>query len=177
MPVPDFSPGEVLTAAAMDSIGLWKVATFTATSGSSLVCSNVFSSTFENYKIVCSGVRTTGDAAISMKMGAAASGHYAGYLRATTASGFNAGYDNNLASWSQVTVSTSSRSGQFSMDIFNPFLSQSTAMVGNSNDPRTTANAPTGYSGWMNDTNSYTSFTLAGGTFTNIKVVVYGYRD
>jgi hypothetical protein len=25
MPVPDFSPGEVLTAAAMDSIGLWRV--------------------------------------------------------------------------------------------------------------------------------------------------------
>ena len=53
MPVPDFSPGEVLTAAAMDSIGLWKVGEFTASNTSrALVCDNVFTSEYENYQII-----------------------------------------------------------------------------------------------------------------------------
>lgn len=53
MPVPDFSPGEILTAAAMDAVGLWKVGTFTATgTNRALVCDNVFTSDYENYRIV-----------------------------------------------------------------------------------------------------------------------------
>jgi hypothetical protein len=55
MPVPDFSPGEVLTAAAMDSIGLWKVAsgTFTgATSASAASISDIFTSDYDNYRII-----------------------------------------------------------------------------------------------------------------------------
>jgi hypothetical protein len=53
MPVPDFSPGEVLTAAAMDSIGLWKVGEFTASGTSrALVCDNIFTSDYTNYRVV-----------------------------------------------------------------------------------------------------------------------------
>jgi hypothetical protein len=53
MPVPDFSPGEILTASAMDSIGLWKIGTFTASGTSrALVCDNVFTSDYDNYKVV-----------------------------------------------------------------------------------------------------------------------------
>jgi hypothetical protein len=53
MPVPDFSPGEVLTAAAMDSIGLWKVGEFTASGTSrALVCDNVFTSAYTNYRVI-----------------------------------------------------------------------------------------------------------------------------
>jgi hypothetical protein len=53
MPVPDFSPGEVLTAAAMDSIGMWKVGEFTANGTSrALVCDNIFTNDYQNYKIV-----------------------------------------------------------------------------------------------------------------------------
>lgn len=52
MPVPDFSPGEVLTAAAMDSIGLWHINTTTFTNEASKVIDNVFSASYTNYKIV-----------------------------------------------------------------------------------------------------------------------------
>jgi len=54
MPVPDFSPGEVLTAAAMDSIGLWKVASATVSLGTTpLNIVGVFdSSKYQNYKLV-----------------------------------------------------------------------------------------------------------------------------
>ena len=53
MPVPDFSPGEVLTAAAMDSIGLWLVGSYTVTGGSTvIICNSCFSSNYKNYRIV-----------------------------------------------------------------------------------------------------------------------------
>ena len=53
MPVPDFSPGEVLTASAMDSIGLWKIGVFTANGTSrALICDNIFTTEFTNYRIV-----------------------------------------------------------------------------------------------------------------------------
>ena len=57
MPVPDFSPGEVLTAAAMDSIGLWLVSTTTVGTGvPSVPVANCFSSNYQNYRVVISGI-------------------------------------------------------------------------------------------------------------------------
>jgi hypothetical protein len=52
MPVPDFSPGEVLTAAAMDSIGLWKIAEVTYATSSGPQALGCFTSNYQNYKIV-----------------------------------------------------------------------------------------------------------------------------
>jgi hypothetical protein len=52
MPVPDFSPGEVLTTAAMDSIGLWLVTTATVSSQTSLIVANCFTSDFKNYRVL-----------------------------------------------------------------------------------------------------------------------------
>jgi hypothetical protein len=55
MPVPDFSPGEVLTAAAMDRIGLWEVASASfsgITTASPLDVNSVFSGDFTNYRLV-----------------------------------------------------------------------------------------------------------------------------
>lgn len=52
MPVPDFSPGEVLTAAAMDSIGLWKIASQSFTAQTQVDFLNLFDNSFSNYKII-----------------------------------------------------------------------------------------------------------------------------
>ena len=52
MPVPDFSPGEVLTAAAMDSIGMWLIKTETVATQSEILLDNVFTSNYDQYKIV-----------------------------------------------------------------------------------------------------------------------------
>jgi hypothetical protein len=51
MPVPDFSPGEVLTAAAMDSVGMWRVGGGTIT-GTSVQINDCFTSSYQNYKII-----------------------------------------------------------------------------------------------------------------------------
>lgn len=51
MPVPDFSPGEVLTAAAMDSIGLWKIAETTFSTTATPFINGCFSSNYQNYLV------------------------------------------------------------------------------------------------------------------------------
>lgn len=55
MPVPDFSPGEVLTANAMDSIGLWRVGGGPL-SGTATNFAGVFSSDFTDYRIVIDSI-------------------------------------------------------------------------------------------------------------------------
>lgn len=57
MPVPDFSPGEVLTASAMDSIGLWLIKTQTLNAVSNDITS-CFSSTYDSYRVVVSDLNT-----------------------------------------------------------------------------------------------------------------------
>ena len=54
MPVPDFSPGEVLTAAAMDSIGLWLISSGTKSGATTYTHDGVFTSDYKNYRIVLS---------------------------------------------------------------------------------------------------------------------------
>ena len=81
MPVPDFSPGEVLTAAAMDSIGLWKI-TPTSVSGAGvtltsnnvsfsgsteIIADGVFSSNYRDYLIMWDGQFTAGGSVLALQ--------------------------------------------------------------------------------------------------------------
>jgi hypothetical protein len=53
MTYPSFSSGEVLRSADMNAVGMWKVGTFTANGTSrALVCDNVFTTDYTNYKVV-----------------------------------------------------------------------------------------------------------------------------
>jgi hypothetical protein len=53
MTFPNFSVGETLRAADMNAVAMWKVGTFTASGTSrALLCDNVFTSDYRNYKIV-----------------------------------------------------------------------------------------------------------------------------
>jgi hypothetical protein len=72
MPVPDFSPGEVLTAAAMDSIGLWLVDSGTFTAGD-LIADSVFSTTYDRYLLITSFTYSTTTAEIRLQFRTAGS--------------------------------------------------------------------------------------------------------
>jgi hypothetical protein len=52
MPVPDFSPGEVLTAAAMDSISGWLLASGSFTTASQVLLDDVFTSDYLRYQLI-----------------------------------------------------------------------------------------------------------------------------
>ena len=58
MPVPDFSPGEVLTAAAMDSIGLWKIAETSFANAATPFINGCFSSDYQNYLVKVTAIAT-----------------------------------------------------------------------------------------------------------------------
>jgi hypothetical protein len=68
MPVPDFSPGEVLTAAAMDSIGLWLVGSTTVTAQTTGVVDGCFSSNFRNYMMTVTVTNGTANQEISAQL-------------------------------------------------------------------------------------------------------------
>jgi hypothetical protein len=51
MPVPDFSPGEVLTAGAMDAIGMWHLNTTSFAAATQVDFLNVFTSNYDSYRV------------------------------------------------------------------------------------------------------------------------------
>jgi hypothetical protein len=176
MPVPDFSPGEVLTAAAMDSIGLWLVKTQTIGAGvASVAVTGAFNSDYENYKIVISGGASSTDIGILFQLGATTTGYYGTYIFSpyalTTVSGFNT---NNGPNWS---VGSATADGiQVNIDLLSPNLAKRTSFSGFNQNSLTNAGPLTGY---IANATAYTGFTIiaTSGSLTGGTIRVYGYRN
>ena len=180
MPVPDFSPGEVLTAAAMDSIGLWLVKSQTIGTGvSSVTVTDAFSADYDNYKIIVSGGVGSAAGSLALQLGATASGYYAGYSRVAFATGAAANLnDNNAASFVRAG-GYNTGALVLNLDVLAPFLTVNTTIFGQSVTPQT-ASSGGAVSGFLNDSTSYTAFTLlaaAGQTITGGVIRCYGYRN
>jgi len=175
MPVPDFSPGEVLTAAAMDSIGLWLVKTQTVGSGvSSVTVTDAFSATYDNYLIAVSGGTASGNTTLSFRCGTQASGYRYSYLYTSLTSspqavGTNTGTQIEYVGF----VNTTGTNG--SIGVSGPWLSGPTMITG---DGGSIGNFVGRVTGLEPSNTSFTSFTLlpTTGTFTGGTIAVYGYR-
>jgi hypothetical protein len=177
MPVPDFSPGEVLTAAAMDSIGLWLVKTQTVGTGvSSVTVTGAFSSSYDNYRIIISGGQTSVNGSIALQLNNSTGTTYQiygyfGNFGAATLNGYGpvAG-----VRWTDPILGATSRYHAV-IDLIGPFLTQETFGYTNS---ATTVGA---YNFSLVDTASVsnTGFTLQplSGTMTGGTIRVYGYRN
>lgn len=148
------------------------------TTVSSVTVSDAFSTTYENYKITISGGVGSTDASIGLQMGATTSGYYAS-LSAVTYSSAAAltRSDNNAAKWTRAGgVNTGAIS--MNLDIFNPFTAHNTLMFGNKVDTGT-GGASGAMNGFLNNTTSYTAFTISpdAGTLTGGTIRVYGYAN
>jgi hypothetical protein len=180
MPVPDFSPGEVLTAAAMDSIGLWLVSTTTIGSAvASVTVSDVFSADFDNYKIIISGgVGSTAGQLVNMTLGSTATGYYfGGYAAVWSTPSLQVLSGTNTTSWSRVAIAnTNSINGE--IELFCPNLAKRTIYNARYIQNQTDGNS-VGSGGFVDNATQYTGFTLtaASGTMTGGTVKVYGYRN
>lgn len=180
---PDFTAGQVLTAAQMNAVGLWLVKTQTiGTAVASVEVTNAFSSDYKAYKIIVQGASASANNALILQLGpTSVSGYNSGYYRgavlinyATAAvTGSN---DNNNTQWASIGAHGTTGWGA-NFDLIGPNESTRTLL--------TFANAAffadvgiTG-GGYHNSTNQFTSFFLkpASGTFTGGTVYVYGYRD
>ena len=178
MPVPNFSPGEVLTAGAMDSIGLWLVKSQTIGAGvSSVPVTGAFSADYDRYKVFVIGGTASITIDLRLTLGSAVTGYYGfltyGTYNTNTVQGFG---QNNTAFWGYAgTGSTDTLSANFELD--NPFNAKRTMITAQNAVPVATTGAGSVFSGFLNDNNSYTSFTLsAGANFSGGTIYVYGYK-
>ena len=108
MPVPDFSPGEVLTAAAMDSIGLWRVGggTFSAVSAVDITG---FNSSYEYYRLELKTKQTSGASTLNMQLYNDGTQRATDYYGSSFFSGFNntSGIFTSTNNGSTIPMSTS----------------------------------------------------------------------
>jgi hypothetical protein len=185
MPVPDFSPGEVLTAAAMDSIGMWKVAsgTLNASATNFVGC---FTSAYRNYRIVFTEMNSAaGFFGYRMLQGATANATaYNFYLSggANTA-GFlaNAGNSQSYGSLGFIFSPVTGGCASGSYDIMCPQISTTRTWLTGGYDTfnfGTSINFYTG--GSVHDVSAAYDgiqiLTTAAGNLTG-NVRIYGYRD
>lgn len=171
---PTFSVGATLTAAQMNAVGLWLVKSQTIGSGvSSVTVSNAFSSDYENYRIVVSGVTSTSGYSMYGSINAGTGSTYAnggryiswGGVSADATSAGEAGY------WFGVMGSNYC----LSLDIDRPYLATPTNVAWSSSSS-TYGNYGTGINSVSASSTNFTLYpgigTLTGGT-----IRVYGYRN
>jgi hypothetical protein len=176
MPVPDFSPGEVLTAAAMDSIGLWLVKTQTiGATVTSVQVSSAFSSTYDDYLVIVQGGTASAGANMRLQIGNAVSGYSSRLAFGSYSSGTASGVFDTTSAYFDWAGHLSSVSFLGQVTIKAPNLAKYThvyAPFDNGNDVGTMA-------GVLKNTTQYTSFTVSvagAGTFSGGTINVYGYR-
>jgi hypothetical protein len=180
MPVPDFSPGEVLTAAAMDSIGLWLVKTQTIGTGvSDVTVTGAFSADYENYYITITGGVGSGTSGMALRLGSTNTGYYGAGQKLTYAGVSTVNNTNNGSSFGFTGVCTTDNIF-FSVNLFMPNLAKRTFLTSNFifGDPAGGGDN-TFLQGYVNNTTQYTAFTVlgAGATLTGGTIRVYGYRN
>jgi hypothetical protein len=177
MPVPDFSPGEVLTAAAMDSIGLWLVKTQTVGAGvSAVTVTGAFNNDYQNYKIIWAGGTQSLNENLRMYMsGTAAAGHYGSFINASYTGGAvgNGGTNNgNFWTWAG---GGGPDGASANLELLSPFEAKWTEMRGSARYDQSYGHIV----GVHTVASSYTSFTFTpqNGTMSGGTIRVYGYRN
>lgn len=176
---PDFSPGQVLTAAHMDAVGLWLVKTqIIGSAVSSVTVTDAFSADYDNYLILVNGGASSTTTDLQLKLGSTTTGYY-NFLAYTAYNVSVQSYfaQQNVAAWNYCGAATTT-SMNANINLHGPFLSDETHMTCR----QTFASTTTGYyhaGGFLNNTTSYTAFTLtpASGTITGGTIRVYGYRN
>ena len=177
MAVKTFTTGEVLTAADTNTYlnngGLvWIKSQTIGNAVASVQLTNVFSSTYDNYRIVVTGGVGSVAQSIRLALGASATGYYAVLFYGAYATGATTCLtDNNTVRWSFAGESNTNNN-QVCIDLQSPGLAKFTLYGG------FYAGSVGGWvSGYHGVATAYTDFTLSvAGTMTGGTVDVYGYR-
>ena len=146
------------------------------TAVASVAVTGAFSTTYDAYKIVIANTVTSATSTISMILGSTATGYYyttVGSLFTTGAYSAQLGAANTSLFTAVGSSSTSNVSNSF--ELISPFLTAKTFF--NANYVNVGGGAAGMMSGYLDNTTSYTAFTLtpASGTLTGGTIYVYGY--
>jgi hypothetical protein len=142
--------------------------------GTSTAFTNVFSATYDAYRIIVSNASVSDS--VQLKLGSTAAGYYWAYVNVAYSSGTVTGAAaTNTSSWRHVLLSTDAGNGSTTIDLINPFLTQRTTMTANISQTDTGGNLRI-TNGFLNDATSYTGFTLTpdSGNLTGT-CNIYGY--
>lgn len=195
---PDFTAGSVLTAAQMNAVGLWRITGCTVSSvggtaatasngvitlgngNTSVTVSNAFSADFSAYVIRVENLQISAASGFPLVIGNAVTGYYWSGVIATYAAGTVSGeFGNNVAQWASGAVADNSGVTNTEIKVTQPFASKRTTYTAHGVDSRVGGSGNRTYSGFLDNTNSYTSFgfsTTAGSVVTGT-IRVYGYRN
>lgn len=150
------------------------------TTVSSVTVSDVFSATYENYRIIVSGGVGSTAAGVYLQLGSSTTGYYSAqaYTLFST-DGIAYLRDNNGANWNSAGGAYTDGLAM-DIDLIGPFATRKTGMAMNSRiDYRTNGAGVLVGNGFHNVSASYTSFVIAPtvGTITGGTIRVYGYRN
>jgi hypothetical protein len=171
---------QVYNGSAWDTAGggltLVKAQTI-GTTVSSVTVTDAFSSTYDQYEIMVSGGAASATCNIQLTLGAAASNYYAAkWGNDYVASNF---FDNSQNNTAFINCGIGTTLGlDTSIQIKEPFAARRTIMTFKFTSPVTSQETQAG-GAFINDTTSYTAFTLtpSTGTFTGGTIRVYGYQN
>ena len=179
MAVKTFTTGEVLTAADTNTYlnngGLVYVTGVTISGSGGYTISNCFSATYENYRVIISGISASGAIDLNIRMGTTSTGYYGSrYYDAYTGAATGTIRFNNAAQFFCGGATSGNDEGASGFDITNPQVAKRTSWFGNYY-----GNA---FAGWFGGTvansTQYTDLQLlpSAGTFS-ATVRIYGYRQ
>jgi hypothetical protein len=183
MTYPTFAVGEILTAADMNKVGLWKIGTF-ALGGTATQIDNVFTSDFDSYRIVFSNLTFSSADVVTLRLvdGVSpnvTSNYYSSRIGVGSTGTVLGAASAAVSFWNANIVGTNTAASGGSLDIYNPNLSVATAFQSVGLDARTGGDFWRASGGWFNGTTSFEgiwisnlngSLTMAG------NVSIYGYR-
>jgi len=144
---------------------------------SSVEVTGAFSSTYDNYLITVSGGSGSTSSGAKLTLGATTTGYYlAGSLVNYTTGNVTSFGSSNVASFFSTYYNSNAHSGR--LDIQSPNLAKVTTFNTNAISATSGSNIAN-YSGFLDNTTSYTAFTLTAdsGTMTGGTIRVYGYQN
>jgi hypothetical protein len=180
MPVPDFSPGEIWTAGAADSIGLWLIGEGTINNDTGINFDDVFSSSYANYRITVNatnGASGAPDMNFELRAGGStlAGDWYRSAIFITNSGGPTRFWSATGTNSCAVGWVSDARGSQTIIDVFSPQLAQNTRIISQSQAWASGASAHGTF--WnVGDADVGTGFRLSCGSNFTATVRIYGYR-
>ncbi len=187
MTYPVFATGDVLNASDMNAVGLWKIGEFTASgSSSTLICDNIFTDNYQNYKIVMN-LNTTGSSNwawfqyLDTSGGIIGSGYFGAFYAqdyATSGSTAFFGVWNNVVNPLGYTYFASDLQTGFEITIYNARSSAQTMHNGQWTGIEAGVRYAAGTTVGSNNAGIVRGIRIGNNGGTNItgKVSVYGFR-